>query len=160
MAWLPLRKLDKAKKRALADGSLTAPAAESWVAAGGGGLGEDRIEEGEKTNRREPAGRGGDAQSCPGFVDRREGGDYDDNTSGARLLPSRNGPPPVGSGDGDVITAKDRTSPGPEAREAAQPEATAESGAGAGEQEAMESGDKGEEALTQPLLVSAAPAWN
>lgn len=149
VAWLPLRKVDKTRKTALADGSLTtAPAAEGWEAAGSG---EGRADEEEqKTNptKATTAAAAGD--------------DDDDNASDSGLLSSRSAAPPGNNGGCDIISSKESSSlPGRQAvGEPARQETKAEARAEGEEQEAMESGERGEEALTQPLLVSTSPAWN
>lgn len=160
---MPLRKLDKTRKTAPADGRLTAPAAEGWEAVGGGGgdRGEDRAEEGATTNQTKAVavGRDGDAEPPPPFVDGHH--DVDGNCSDSGLLPSTSRMPSVHKDGGDVVAAKNGSLRGQAAGEPGQYEAQAAAGAAAEEeQEAMESGERGEEALTQPLLGSTAPAWN
>lgn len=153
---------------ALTDGSLIAPGAEDWEATGGGGgWGEGRAEEEEIANQTKEtaaaaAGRGGDAhaQLHPAFVERHDDDGNGDNSSEARLLPSRSGVPPGDNDGGDVIAAKNSSLPGQAVRGAVRQEAKAGSGAEGEEQEATESGGTDDETLTQPLLASTAPAWN
>lgn len=134
---MPLRKLGKTKKTSLADGPLPAPAAEGWEAAGGGDGGET-------------------AQPPAAFDDGHHDDDDDEgNNSDSGLLPSRSQAP-----GGVVVTAKNSSFPGRAVGEPAQQEAKAGAGAEWQEQEAMESGERGEEALTEPLLVSSAPGWS
>ena len=140
---MPLRKLDKARKTALAgDRSLPAPAAEGWEAAGGGNCGENAPPPGALASGRQD---GND-----------DDGD-DDTTSDSRLLPSRSGALPAPNSGGDVVTARDSSLPGRAMGDFAQQEAEAEEGAGEEEQKAMEPGEMGEVALKEPLLVSGAP---